>query len=32
MENGERFDASTLDQIWPARQRLEPPFWWTDRK
>ena len=29
MKNGELFDGTTLDQIWPAQKPL-PKFWWWD--
>jgi len=31
MKNGEIFEATTLEQIWPERKTLPPQFWWDDR-
>jgi imidazolonepropionase-like amidohydrolase len=28
MKNGELFDASTLDAVWPEARPLPTPFWW----
>lgn len=28
MKNGELYDASTLDMIWPIAKPLPKPFWW----
>jgi len=30
MKNGELFEATTLDQIWPERRALPAQFWWDD--
>ena len=31
MKNGELFEATTLDQIWPQRKPLPTQFWWNDQ-
>ena len=31
MKNGEIFEATTLEKIWPERKALPPQFWWDDR-
>jgi imidazolonepropionase-like amidohydrolase len=31
MKNGELFNASTLDQIWPVEKPLAPLWFWKDR-
>ncbi len=30
MKNGELFEATTLDQIWPERKSLPEQYWWGD--
>ncbi len=29
MKNGELFDGSTLEQVWPEEKEIEPFWWWT---
>jgi len=31
MKNGELFDASTLDQIYPVQKPLPPLWWWNEK-
>ncbi|MEK6405598.1 MAG: amidohydrolase family protein [Acidobacteriota bacterium] len=28
MKNGQMFEGDTLDEVWPARKRLEKQYWW----
>ncbi len=30
MRNGELFDGSTLDRVWPGARKFTPPRWWRD--
>jgi Tol biopolymer transport system component len=30
MKNGELFDGTTLDQVWPQTKPLPPLWWWND--
>ena len=30
MKNGELFQASTLDELWPAQKKAGPFWWWSD--
>jgi cytosine/adenosine deaminase-related metal-dependent hydrolase len=29
VKNGEIFEGSTLDRIWPSEKKLQPLWWWT---
>jgi imidazolonepropionase-like amidohydrolase len=29
VKNGEIFEGSTLDRIWPSEKKLPPLWWWT---
>lgn len=29
VKNGEVFEGSTLDRIWPSEKKLSPLWWWT---